>query len=153
LNINRTTAVRGTAGTRHPRGAAGPGTERRLNGYIRQMRRLISALLALLVLNTALVQSVFACEALRPSAPSAPMHDASAAMHHHAASTEHHNAPKSSGRTQPCGFMLACAAVSAPSTFVIGATLPTMSADVIEAPSAQPVAPTAAPEPPPPRSL
>jgi hypothetical protein len=115
------------------------------------MRRLTSALLAFLVLNTALVQSVFACEAWWP--PSAPMHDTSMAMHHHMASSEHHDAPKSSGRTQTCGFMLACAAVSAPAAFVVGWVMPSMPVFVIEAPSAEPTAPTTAPEPPPPRAL
>ena len=115
------------------------------------MRRLTSALLAFLVLNTALVQSVFACEALR--SPSAPMHDTSMAMHHHMSSSEHHDAPKSSDRTQPCGFMLACAAMSAPTAFVVVAATQSMSVDVIETPSVDPIAPTPAPEPPPPRSL
>ena len=117
------------------------------------MRRVLSALLALLVLNTALVQSVFACEALRAPESAAPAQDASMAMHHHAASTGHHDAPKSSGRTQSCGFMLACAAVSAPSAFVVGAVMRSMPVDVIATPMTEPLAPTAAPETPPPRFL
>ncbi len=117
------------------------------------MRRPIATVLALLVLNTTLVQSVFACEALRPAAPIAPAHDVSMATHHHLSSAEHHPTPKSSGRSQTCGFMLACAAVSAPSAFVADVILRTVPADVIETLATQPLAPTAAPELPPPRSL
>ena len=117
------------------------------------MRRVLSALLALLVLNTALVQSVFACEALRAPETAAPSHDASMAMHHHAASTGQHHTPKSSGHTQPCGFMLACAAVSAPSAFVVGTIIRSAPVDVMALPMAEPLAPTAAPELPPPRFL
>jgi len=117
------------------------------------MRRFLAALLALLVLNTALVQSVFACEALRAPETVAPSHDAAMAMHHHAASTGHHDVPKSSGHTQPCGFMLTCAAVSAPSAFVVGAVVRPAPARVMAASMAEPIAPTAAPEPPPPRAL
>lgn len=117
------------------------------------MRRLIAALFALLVLNTALVQSVFACETLRLPAPVTPAHDGSMTMHHRAASSEQHDAPTSSGRTQQCGFMLACAAVSAPSAFVTGAVISSMTAEVIDTPSVQPIAPTSAPETPPPRFL
>jgi hypothetical protein len=117
------------------------------------MRRPIATVLALLVLNTTLVQSVFACAARRPEAPIAVAHDVSMATHHHLSSAQHHPAPNSSGRTQTCGFMLACAAVSAPSAFVADAILRSESADVIETLATQPLAPTAAPELPPPRSL
>lgn len=125
------------------------------------MRRLIAAVLALLVLNTTLVQSAFACEAVRPQAPSAPVPDESVAMHHHMSPGEHHGkhhgddggAPRSSRGTPSCGLMLACAAVSAPTAFVVDAVLRSVPADVMETPSTPPNAPTAAPEPPPPRAL
>ena len=113
------------------------------------MRRLVALCLGLLVLNTTVVQSAFACEAMRAALAQQP--SASVSAHHHAPASGHHHAPEHS-RGSNCAFMLACAAVSAPAAYVAHAVVGPTGTAVIEMRAAQPYAPPLAPETPPPRA-
>jgi hypothetical protein len=124
------------------------------------MRRPFAALLALLVLNTTLVQSVFACDLQRATLAQTDAPDAEAdadadadgaAMHHAPATGDHHHAPTRPTGSTRCGFMLACAAVSAPATYVAQIASRPVAVAIVETRATEPTAPSPAPETPPPR--